>query len=298
MKKLILMTSALTLVGGTAFAASHAGGEIDISAEVSVTYGDWDARAGGEGFDFSTSLTAALEGTSGGVTYGGSITVENADTVADAVTLDIIYFSGGFGKFSFAQDEWDVITDEVGDVQYEGTFGDISTTLTADADSDEWLAEFGYAGAGFNLGLTTDSDSLTELSADVEVGNFTIGASADTDEAWGLWVATDLGGINTKVTYDVDAAGMDVTGLEIGGSTGDVTWELTANTDDETTADISVAFGDASVTIAHDSTNAGGTGDDAENVLMFEYGMNNLTFHVNVNDADEYEVGATAGFNF
>ena len=55
---------------------------------------------------------------------------------------------------------------------------------------------------------------------------------------------------------------------------------------------------DATVTLAHDSGNAGGTGDDAENVLMFEYGMDNITFHVNLNDANEYEVGATATFDF
>lgn len=290
MKKLILMTSALTLVGGTAFAAGHSGGDITITAEGGVAFGNWDGAAAG--ISYTGELGVAAEGTSGGLTYGFDGTI---DLIGGANSGGVFYVSGGFGKFSFGDNEFDVITDDVGDIQYEGTFGDITATLTAEVGgTDEWLAEFDYAGAGFNLGLSTDSAGTSEVSADVEVGNFTVGVTADNNSAWDVFVSTDLGGITTKVTHD--SAG--VTGLELDGTAGDVTWGVSIDSNNATTADLEVALGDATVTLAHDSGNAGGTGDDAENVLMFEYGMDNITFHVNLNDANEYEVGATATFDF
>ena len=158
MKKLILMTSALTLIGGAAIAQ-----DISVGATASLTYGNWETGGGGTaGFDFGTEVVLGLEGSSGDFTYGAELTLENGEQVSQGV----IWIATGFGKFSFGEDAFDelsatrtktgttIVRDEVsftipdadingveeedndyGDFKYEGTFGDIDVTLVVDTEN-------------------------------------------------------------------------------------------------------------------------------------------------------------------
>ena len=179
MKKLILMTSALTLIGGAAIAQ-----DISVGGTASLTYGNWGTGDGGmAGFDFETEVVLGLEGSSGDFTYGAELTLENGANGA-SVAQGVIWIATGFGKFSFGEDAFDELSAtkdvdvepdingvkadingvqeediEYGDFKYEGTFGDIDVTLVADTengatpgddsipgDSADWWAMLGYSG--------------------------------------------------------------------------------------------------------------------------------------------------------
>jgi hypothetical protein len=300
MKKLILMTSALVLVGGAASAA------ITLDAEATLTYGNWDATAPAH-FDQGTTLNATLEETTAsGITYGASLTIEDLNSV----TQGVFWVSGGFGKFSFGVDEFDAVASNLGndsgDIQYEYSSGAITATLTAEAglgneiaDADvttnDWDLALAYAGGSWNLGLETDSTGWTEVTADTTIGNFMVGGAVDNASVWDVWASTKFGAINAKLTYN----SATTTGIELDGMAGNVDWALTWNTLSEITASLDTTIGDVTLGVAYDSTNAGGTGDDAVTVVTFEYAAGDmLTLGLKANDVNEYEASVTAGFSF
>ncbi|MEE9427033.1 MAG: porin [Paracoccaceae bacterium] len=322
MKKLILLTSALTLIGGAAVA------EITVSGEASVSYGNWETAAGTAAvFDLDSELTFGLEETtSGGLTYGAEITIDgDAGTVGNGV----FWVSGGFGKVSFGIDEFDELNaDEVavnldingvqkdhdyGDVKYEGDFGSVSVTLVADArlgdtpsvpttvaaTDPDWDLGLAYAGGGYTLGLDTDSNNDWKVSASVDVGNFTIAASFEHDNDWDLSAKAAFGGINVKLSADESAE----YGIALDGTSGDVAWAVATNTSSETSASIDYTMGDLSVGLAYDNDDAGfagvaDRGDEADLILTLGYSMDALDFELKFNDVNEYELSVTAGFTF
>ncbi len=320
MKKLILLTSALTLIGGAAVA------EITFGGEASVSYGNWETAPGtAAAFDFDAELTGTMEEmTSGGLTYGAEFTL---DLDAGTVENGVIYVSGGFGKVSFGIDEFgelnsdvgtfDAVTgveddEDYGDVKYEGEFGGVSVTLVADAQmgltpgdatipaaDPDWDLALAYAGAGFTLGLDTDSTSDYDLSASVDVGNFTIGASVDEASVVDVYASTSFGAINAKLIVE-DVSGTPVYGIELDGDSGDISWAVATNTDEETTASVGYAMGDLSIGLAYDNDVAptADRGDEADLILTIGYGMDMLDFELKFNDVEEYEISMTAGFEF
>lgn len=293
MKKLILMTSALTFVAGAAAA------DITLSASAALTYGNWDGAA--LGFAQDTSLSATFEdSTASGVAYGASLTIENADTVSHGV----MWVSTNGLKFSFGTDEFDALEDaagdDSGDVQLAYSSGVMSATLTAEAglgnvSTNDWDLSLGYVTGTWTLGLDTDASGLTEVSGSTEFSGTKVGAAYDTDSNWDVWASRAFGGINAKVTYD----SASVAGIELDGASGDMTWALGYNTDGETTAALGYGMGAISFALAYDSTNAGGTGDDAEVVATLGYAAgDNLDFTLEVNDASEYQISVEASFDF
>lgn len=290
MKKLILMTSALTLVGGTAFAGAHGGGEISFGAEASVAYGNWDGAA--LGMSYGTSLTATFEGSAGDVSYGGSLTIEDANTVG----LGEIWVSTSVGKFSFDQDTYnaDIAESELGDIAYNGSFGDITLDVVVDADTQAWLVGASTAMGGVNASVKFDSTNAWKVAADTTVGGVTVGASFDDTNAWEVTAETTVGGLDVNASYDSASAWS----VGVGGTAGAVTWDAGYNSASEISVSASMDFGDTSVSVAFDQGNAGGTGDDAEVVAKVEHTVGGLVLHAMVNDQSEYEVGATASFAF
>jgi len=327
MKKLILMTSALTLVGGAAFA------DITVSAKSTVTYGNWGTAAGSAAaFDFGTKVTLKLEQTAGDLTYGGELTVEDGKATAQGV----IWVSGGWGKVSFGIDEfgalnaWDGSYDKVngqknkndyGDVKYAGDFGNVSVTLVADAGlgwvpvtAPTWDLVLGYKAGSVDLGLETDSTGWAEVKASYAMGSFTVGAAIDNASAWDVWAKTSFSGINAKLTYD----SASVTGVELDGSAGDVKWAVSGDTGGAAAASIDYTMGALSIGIAYDNgdagsaaapvdptgVSAGGTGivdrgDEADLQLTVGYKVSdNLSFEIKANDVSEYEISMSAGFTF
>jgi hypothetical protein len=290
MKKLILMTSALTLVGGTAFAGAHGGGEVSISAEASVAYGNWDGAA--LGMSYGASVTATLEGSAGDVSYGGSLTIEDADNVE----VGEIWISTSVGKFSFDMDTYnaDIAESELGDIAYNGSFGDITLDVVVDADTQAWLVGASTALGGVNASVKFDSTNAWKVEADTTVGGVTVGASFDDTNAWEVTAETNVGGLDVNASYDSASAWS----VGAGGTAGAVTWEAGYNSASEISVSASMDFGDTSVSVAFDQGNAGGTGDDAEVVAKVEHTVGGLVLHAMVNDQSEYEVGATASFAF
>ena len=318
MKKLILTTSALTLMGTAAMA------DITLGGEASVKYSNWGTAAGtAASFSFDTKLTATLEQTAGDLTYGAKVTVDaDAGTVSDGV----IYVSGGFGKVSFGIDEFDETSEDIdgaldingatakeklGDVKYEGTFGAVSATLVADAGlgnmptptGPAWDLGLKYKGGSFNASLDTDSTNAWKLAADTTFGNYTVGASVNDSNAIGLWVKTSFGGVNAKLTAD-DVTGSAVYGLALDGKAGMLGWELSGDSSNAVAAKVSYDADPWSVSLAYDNDDAGTVGvkdrgDAADIILTVGYKVNdNLKFEMKANDVSEYEIKMTAGFTF
>lgn len=293
MKKLILMTSALTLVGGSAFAAAHGGGEISIGAEASVAYGNWDGAA--LGLSYGTSVTATLEGSAGDVSYGGSLTIEDADTV----TSGIIWINTSIGKFTFdkyldEEFDADVAGSGTADINYDGSFGDFGVNVGVDSMTQAWLIAVSTSMGGVNATAKFDSTNAWEISGDTTVGNVTVGATFDDASAWEVTAETTVSGLDVNASYD-SASAWEV---GVGGTSGAVTWDASYNSASEVAVNAEMGFGDTTVSIAYDQANAGGTGDDAEVVAMVEHTVGGLVLHAQVNDQSEYEVGASASFSF
>lgn len=299
MKKLLLASTALALMGGAAYAQ-----DINISAEASASYGNWEDYGDGDNpnaqLELGTTVTIGLEGASGGLTYGGELTVEDLDSVE----LGPIFVAGGFGKLEFNEDEWDTVDDEQGDVRYSYMMSgfDIAVIMNAQGFGDgaggQGRVSLGYGGTGFNLGLDYDTDDTWTVSGDVTVGSFVIGAELNDDDTWKLSASTTAGGVDVTVTYD-DA---DVIGLELAGSTGGVDWELNGDSNGTGDGSVSTTFGATTVKLTYDheggTTARGDTGDDARTVLSIEQAIGNVTLGAKVNDADEYEGSITAAFTF
>lgn len=299
MKKLILMTSALTMIGGAAAA------EISFGAETSLTYGNWDTGAADAVFGHNTTLTATFEETTAsGVTYGASMELEADDGLDGVVSHGTMYVASNGLKLSFGVDAFeeieDAAEDDAGDMKVEYTMGAVSVALVADVDlgldgTTDWDLVLGYTAGAFTIGVETDSSELTELSVDYDGGNFGAGFSADTDDGWEVRANTSFGGVNAAISYN-DA---EVAELSLDGTAGDVSWAMSYNTDEETTASIGYAMGDLSLGLAYDSTNAGGTGDDAETILTVGYAISDMaSAQLLANDSDEYELSLTLGFSF
>ena len=290
MKKLILMTSALTLAGGTAFAGAHGGGEITIGAEASVAYGNWDGAAAA--MSYNANATATLAGSAGDVSYGGSVTVDSDD----GVTVGEIFVSTMYGRFAFDMDAYDatLATEEDGDISYSGDFGDFGLTAVVDADAQAWIVGASTSMGGVNAGVKFDSDNAWEVNADTTVGGVTVGATFDSGNAWEVTASTTVGGLDVNASYD-DAGDWSV---GAGSTTGGVTWDASYDSAGDIAANAAMSFGDTAVSIAYDSANAGGTGDDAEIVGKVTHTVGGLVLHAQANDQSEYEIGATASFSF
>lgn len=292
MKKLILMTSALTLMTGAANAAAHGGGsDFSASAEASVSYGNWETGATSTtAFDFDTSITIGLEASGSHLTWGAEVGIDaDAGTVSDGV----VWVSGGFGKVSFGIDEFDELSgtltgtgagtdgvngvteeDAYGDIKYEGTFGMVSATLVADAGmgttpgggsatttgvaaaSATWDLGLAYAGSSFNASLDTDSTGDWDLAADTTFGNFTVGAAVDEASSIDVWASTSFGAINAKLTAE-DVTGTAVYELALDGSSGAISWELSGDSANAAAAKVTFDADPWTVSLAYDNDDAG-----------------------------------------
>jgi len=188
----------------------------------------------------------------------------------------------------------DVAESGTADIMYEGSFGDFGVTLGVESGTQAWMVGVTTAVGGVNAGARFDSTNAWDVTASTTVGAVEVGATFDDASAWDVYASTSFSGLDVTGTYD----SADVAGIEVGGTAGAVTWSASYNTNDEITADASMGFGDTTVTVAYDSTLAGGTGDDAEVVATVEHVVGGLTLTAMVNDQSEYEVGASASFTF
>ncbi len=294
MKKLILMTSALTFVGSAAMA------EITLSGKATVAYGNWDASP--LGFSYQTDATITMEQTAGDLTYGAKVSI---DATAGTVSDGVIWISSNVGKFSFGQDAFDELSNanDYGDIKYEGEFGAVSITVVAEAGlgnapgagDPDWWADLGYSADGWSFGIETDSTGYSKVRGAFDAGSFNVSANADTANAWEVAVGTSFGDVNAKVTFD----STNTTSIGLDGKAGDVAWSVGGDSTGNVNASVDYSMDALSIGVAYDSANAGGTGDNAEVVVTVGYDVSdNLSFEMKANDASEYEVSMTAGFTF
>ena len=166
----------------------------------------------------NVSVTAAMSGeTDGGLTFGSSLTFRSGDDVdldvgditnagaLGATSLGNIYVSGDFGKLTFDNGGIDNAhnDDYSHDVMYEGTFGAVSVTVTADIDgADQGTAAVAAAAAVADAGGVQGTNAVAAVFAEpaVDGNDYSIKISYSTN---GLTLngATDDGG-----EYDVTAA--------------------------------------------------------------------------------------------
>jgi hypothetical protein len=295
MKKLILMTSALTLVGGVAFAGSHSG-DFTVTGEAFATQGNWDDSSVDLRFGFE--VVFAAERTAGGLTTNAELTVADTGNSEGTISEGTISIAGGFGKFAFASDEWDTDSDDDGDMQYTGSFGGADVSATVDSADQSYLLTLGVMLGGADVGLEYDSTGAAEIAVDVasggSLGAIGAGGSYQTSgSTWDVYVETDFSGMTARATYD----SASVAGIELSGSQGGTDWSASTNTTGATAAEIATTFGDTKVSALWDSTIASGTGGgDAQWWLRIEHAVDMVTLHAQVNEAGESEVGATLGF--
>ncbi len=322
MKKLILMTSALTLMGGAAYA------DITISANASVKYGNWETGAGAAAFSFNTGAKLTLEQTAGDVTYGGSVSIDaDAGTVSDGA----IWVSTGWGKFSFGVDAFDELSDtdltaapdvngvtpdaDYGDVKYEGEFGAVSIVFVADAGmgntndgtviattAPAWDLGLDYDGNGWTFGLDIDSNNDYKASASVEFGDWEVGVAVDQASSVDVFVAGSFGGVKAKLSAD-DVTGTPVYGLKLNGTAGDVKWMLAGDSAGGAKASIDYSMDALSVGLAYDNDDAGTPGADygdaADIILTVGYKVSdNMSIGLKVNDQGEYEAETKLAFEY
>ena len=149
----------VTFSGAANFGVINTGGTAAVAAVTAVAgevtgVAAADAVPAGDTVMYNNvSLTAAMSGeTDAGLTFGASLTMRSGDDVdldvgditiaaaaLSATSLGNIYVSGDFGKLTFDNGGIDNAhnDDYSHDVMYEGTFGALAVTVTADVDGDD-----------------------------------------------------------------------------------------------------------------------------------------------------------------
>lgn len=221
MKKILFASTALVATAGIAAA------EVSFSGSASLGLGydgsDWAPIA-------DATLSVAMSGeTDGGLSFGAAFDVTAGAGDVDAA---VVYVEGGFGKISggdvgSAVDAKLGIGDigfdglgvdnvaealidgaDVGNLMYEGTFGDFGVALSYDMDASETVSVAAtYAMGDYNIGLGyDDQDSTISVKLGGSFGDFALNAlysnSDDlAEEAFGIHAAYTMGAATVSAAY-------------------------------------------------------------------------------------------------
>ena len=244
--------------GGTAAVAAKAATAttVEVVAAAAVPAGDTVMYN-------NVSLTAAMSAeTDSGLTFGASLTMRSGDDVdldvgditnagaLSATSLGNIYVSGDFGKLTFDNGGIDNAhnDDYSHDVMYEGTFGALTVTATADIDG----ADQGTAAVAALAAIEASDSAIARAAV----------AAAD------AVVMTEGNDYSLKLSYS--ANGLTLTGATDDGGEYDVTAAYAIN--DMLTA--SVNF----------DSNGGTVAGDDETIATFAYANEGITAAVSVKD--------------
>ena len=184
MKNLLIATTALVATAG--FAAA----DVTLSGAVNVGVLN-DGTTGADTFMYNNvTVTAAMSGeTDGGLTFGATLSMRNGNDVdldvgdlgkatnvpatkLSATSLGNIYVSGDFGKLTFDQNGVDNAhnDDFSHDVMYNGTFGALAVTVTANvedgttADGEDFSAKVVYSASGITVTAATDDSGESDTT--------------------------------------------------------------------------------------------------------------------------------------
>ena len=199
MKNILFATTALVATAGIAAADVSFSG----SANVGILEVDGAAQSA---LVSNVAVKATMAGeTDNGLSFGTALTFRSGDDLdLDAGDLTntaggfdnetsaaSIFVSGAFGKLTLDRDGVDNIHNddiESHDVQYDGTFGDLAVTVTADiddatstgADGEDWAAKVVYTMDALTLTAATDDSSESDVTVAYKMNDM-IGLSVNFD---------------------------------------------------------------------------------------------------------------------
>jgi hypothetical protein len=313
MKKVLLTTTALMMLGGVATAGSSS-----MSGSIALTYGAWGTGtvAGGtDGWTSEADLDVAATSDSGSISMSGTLEIDEGATAAGPVTIS----SGGFSMVYDANDigalalaptsgagvQLDGEDDNYGDFSLSYTAGALSATYVGDQATDDSSLAVSYAAGALTLSMTmldetdgangTTGVEKTTMGATYTTGPYTIAVSADdqTAQEWDASVAMASG--DTTVTIAADEA--EVMSVALAYAAGDITASASQefNEGDATTFGLGYTAGAVTFGAAYDSGNTG-FGSEAEMTVSATYTDGDVVVAAQANSQDESEV--TISFSF
>ncbi len=249
MKKVLLTSTALVMVGGAAFADGHAGVSVSGSAEFAVG----DSGATGSEITFAPNIAISFAGsgeTDGGLGFGFDYTTSDATgahdhdgffstTSADgggASGVDNweVYLSGAFGKVVIGDpDNALQSVAGLGDIGFNGLGVDNRAEIARGGGSNSGLLysnSFGPASIYLSSTMTPGATGAkTAAGVKFSAGDITVGIGMEEDAAgdnMAVDVSGSLGGIGFDVYYEDDDTFGSNYGTILSWSAGDTTINL------------------------------------------------------------------------
>ena len=313
MKKVLLTTTALMMLGGVATAGSSS-----MSGSIALTYGAWGTGNTPGGTDDWTSeadLDVAASSDSGSISMSGTLEIDEGATAAGPVTISsggftLVYDKNALSALALAPTsgtgvQLDGEDDNYGDFSLSYTAGSLSATYVGDQATDDSSLAVSYAAGALTLSMTmldetdgangTTGVEKTTMGATYTTGPYTIAVSADdqTAQEWDASVAMASG--DTTVTIAADEA--EVMSVALAYAAGDITASASQefNEGDATTFGLGYTAGAVTFGAAYDSGNSG-YGSEAEMAVSASYTDGDVAVSAQANSQDESEV--TISFSF
>ncbi|SEV90148.1 outer membrane protein OmpU [Aliiroseovarius sediminilitoris] len=249
MKKILFASTALVASAG--FAAA----EISFSGEAGIGFEYADVAVGDDWtLDHYLTLTVSMTGeTDGGLGFGATFDITNT-AGGGAVDGSSAYIEGGFGKFSVGNvgsavdaklglsdigyggigtdNVAEALVDaaDMGNMMYEGTFGDFGIAISHDFNGTEITSVAAtYSMGDFNVGLgyddwgNIDTSNTIHVKAGADIADFSINAlysrNDDNDvTSYGIHGAYTMGAVVVSAAYsevEVGALSTDAYGLGV-----------------------------------------------------------------------------------
>tara|TARA_B100000683_G_scaffold76015_1_gene75048 strand:- start:3134 stop:4075 length:942 start_codon:yes stop_codon:yes gene_type:complete len=313
MKKVLLTTTALMMLGGVATAGSSS-----MSGSIALTYGAWGTGTepgGNDGWTSEADLDVAATSDSGSISMSGTLEIDEGATAAGPVTISsggfsLVYDANDIGALALAPTsgagvQLDGEDDNYGDFSLSYTAGALSATYVGDQATDDSSLAVSYAAGALTLSMTmldetdgangTTGVEKTTMGATYTTGPYTIAVSADdqTAQEWDASVAMASG--DTTVTIAADEA--EVMSVALAYAAGDITASASQefNEGDATTFGLGYTAGAVTFGAAYDSGNTG-FGSQAEMTVSATYTDGDVVVAAQANSQDESEV--TISFSF
>ncbi|MCK0141272.1 porin [Aliiroseovarius sp. F20344] len=246
MKKILFASTALVATAGIAAAEVNFSGEAGIGMIYNDLTGDW-------ALDHYTTLSVAMTGeTDGGLSFGADFDITTG-TTGGAVGASSAYIEGGFGKFSAGDvgsavdaklgigdigysglgvdNVAEALVDaaDVGNMMYEGTFGDFGIAISHDlngAENTSIAATFTMGDYNFGLGYDDWGNIAVGSAIHAKVGAAIGDVSVDllysrADDAditsYGINAGYSMGAVSVNAAYaEVDVAGVSADAYGLG----------------------------------------------------------------------------------
>jgi hypothetical protein len=304
MKKVLLTTTALMMLGGVATA-----GDMSMSGSISLSYGAWgegDDAAGADAWTSEADLNVAASSSSGSISMSGTLEIdEDGNPSTGPVSLS----SGGFSLVYDANaidgidnpDGTTGIEDNYGDYSVSYTAGSLTATYVGDHETADSMMSVSYTAGALTLGMVMEDETeggddgeTTTTSASYVTGPYTVSLSADDADGWDASVAMASG--DTTVTVAADEA--EVMSVAVAYTAGDmsITASQEFNEGDDTAFGLNYTAGALTFGAAYDTGNAGDFGSEAETVVTVGYTDGDVSISGQANDQDEMEVSVSFAF--